>query len=179
MANPKAMQSPAKAVQDLSTTYGNLQAMMPRSQVRKPAVPARTPLGNVTVRPGQSTRYERSHPGVDIANAIGTIIPAMTGGAVTAVKNGATQGSPGFGNYVIITDKEGNKHRYSHLNNSMVRVGENVEPGQPIAKMGNSGQAYSQSGEGDGAHLDYRIQDLYGKYVNPEFYIQKLIEKNL
>lgn len=123
-------------------------------------------LGVVTVAPGGSTRYEKTHPGIDIANKIGTQIPTFTGGKVTAVKTGAKQGSPGYGNYVIVTDEEGNKHRYSHLQNSFVQVGQTVPKGAPLGTMGNTGQTYSTSG-GTGSHLDYRIMDMYNKYMNP------------
>lgn len=130
-------------------------------------------IGTVTVKPGGSTRYEDVHPGIDIANVIGTQLPAFTSGVVTEVKTGQRQGSPAYGNYVIITDKDGNRHRYSHLNNSLVKIGDQVEQGQIIGGMGNTGQTYSTSG-GTGSHLDYRIQDAYRKYVDPMVFINAL-----
>lgn len=148
-------------------------AGMPKTSMSTPAMAPNTKLGTVTVRPGESTRYEKSHPGIDIANAIGTRLPAFTGGAVTAVKTGQKQGSPGYGNYVIITDRDGNQHRYSHLSNSMVKVGDTVQPGQIIGTMGNTGQTYSLSG-GTGSHLDYRILNAFGKYVDPTIYVNAL-----
>lgn len=146
------------------------------SNVSAPKAPSYkngTSLGTVTVKPGGSTRYEKVHPGIDIANAIGTQLPAFTGGAVTEVKTGQVQGSPAYGNYVIITDKDGNKHRYSHMSNSLVKVGDQVTEGQIIGGMGNTGQTYSLSG-GDASHLDYRILNAYGKYVDPTGYVTAL-----
>ena len=61
---------------------------------------------------------------------------------------------------------------YSHLNNSYVRVGQNITPGTIVGGMGNTGSTYSLHG-GTGSHLDYRIKDLYGKYVNPSQYLAK------
>lgn len=148
-------------------------AGMPKTSMSTPATIPNMKLGTVTVRPGESTRYEKSHPGIDIANAIGTQLPAFTGGAVTAVQTGRKKGSPGFGNYVIITDKDGNKHRYSHLERSMVKIGDAVKPGQVIGTMGNTGQTYSLSG-GTGSHLDYRILNAFGKYVDPTIYTNAL-----
>jgi murein DD-endopeptidase MepM/ murein hydrolase activator NlpD len=49
-------------------------------------------------------------------------------------------------------------------------VGQSVNKGQQIGSMGNTGQTYSLSG-GTGSHLDYRIVDMYGKYVNPYKFI--------
>ena len=129
-------------------------------------------LGTVTTPYGGSTRYEKVHPGIDIANKIGTIIPSFLGGKVTAVETGRRQGERGYGNYVIITDQYGGKHRYSHLSQSYVKVGQDVQTGAPIGAMGATGQTYSLTG-GTGSHLDYRILDAYNRYINPVAYISK------
>ena len=85
-------------------------------------------LGSVTTPYGGSTRYEKFHPGIDIANKIGTPINAFTGGKVTAVQTGFKQGDKGFGNRVIVQDAQGNKHFYSHLYKAYVNVGDIVNP---------------------------------------------------
>jgi murein DD-endopeptidase MepM/ murein hydrolase activator NlpD len=126
-------------------------------------------LGSITTPYGGSTRYESFHPGVDIANDIGTNIPTPVEGKVTDVVTGKRQGDNGFGNYVVVQDRFGNKHRFSHLLNAFVMVGQNIPKGSVIGAMGNSGQTYSLSG-GTGSHLDYRIQDMYGRYINPTTY---------
>jgi len=131
---------------------------------------AKAKLGPVTTPYGGSTRYEKFHPGIDIAGAIGTPVSAYATGRVTKIVTGMRQGSPGFGNYVVVTDPKGNQHRYSHLQNAYVNMGQQVNPGQNIGTMGNTGQTYSLHG-GTGSHLDYRIVDLYGKYINPNRYI--------
>lgn len=128
-------------------------------------------LGVVTTPYGGSTRYEQFHPGVDLANKIGTPVPGFVGGKVIDTRSGMTQGSPDFGNYVIIQDDQGNKYRYSHLNQAYVSVGDVVKPGQIIGEMGNTGATYSQSSTGTGSHLDFRVQDIYGRYINPNKYI--------
>jgi murein DD-endopeptidase MepM/ murein hydrolase activator NlpD len=127
-------------------------------------------LGTITTPYQGSTRYESTHPGIDIANKIGTNIPSTVSGKVTDVVTGKTQGAPGYGNYVIITDAQGNQHRYSHLTGAYVQVGQNVSQGSTIGTMGNTGQTYSLHG-GTGSHLDYRIKDMYGKYINPYNFI--------
>jgi hypothetical protein len=138
------------------------------------SAPRRTHLGVVTTQPGTSTKYEKTHPGIDIANKKGTKIPSFTNGIVVAVQRGQSQGSNGYGNYVIVKDKDGNKHRYSHLNRGYVRVGQKISKGQAIGEMGNTGKVYSPSGKGDGTHLDYRVVNAYGKYMNPLTYVKNL-----
>jgi len=131
-------------------------------------------LGAITTKWGESTRYEKFHPGIDIANKTGTPIPAFAGGTVTSVETGKRHGDKGYGNTVIVTDAQGNKHRYSHLHQVFVKVGQKVGGGQEIATMGDTGSTYSPAGKGTGTHLDYRITDAYNKYVNPNSYLKKL-----
>jgi len=131
-------------------------------------------LGTTTVPYGGSTKYEKFHPGVDIAAPTGTQVPSFTGGKITDIKSGVGKtDSPSFGNYVIVTDPKGNKHRYSHLDQSWVKIGQEIERGQNIGAMGATGSVYSQSG-GDPSHLDYRIMDAFNKYIDPSLYLSKL-----
>jgi len=123
-------------------------------------------LGTITTQYGSSTKFEGNHPGVDIANKIGTQIPSFEGGKVLRVDQGFKQGDKGFGNSVIVQDAQGNKFRYSHLNKSYVKVGDVLSRGQVLGEIGNSGSTYSTSG-GTGSHLDLRIRDAYGKLVDP------------
>lgn len=127
-------------------------------------------LGTLTTDYGEGTRIEKFHPGLDIANKIGTPIPSFVGGKVIDLKTGRAQGEKNAGNYVLVEDAQGNKHRYSHLNNVWVKVGQTVNPGTLIGGMGNTGNTYSLHG-GTGSHLDYRITNAYNKYINPfDFY---------
>lgn len=129
--------------------------------------PSMKKLGILTVDYGGSTRYEKVHNALDIANKIGTPIPSWTGGRVSDVVTGKKQGDPGFGNFVIVTDSQGNKHRYSHLQSSYVNIGDEIKRGRVIGGMGNTGQTYSASGKGTGSHLDLRVRDLWNNYINP------------
>ena len=127
-------------------------------------------LGPITTPYGGSTRYEKFHPGVDVAAKIGTPVSAFTGGKVTDIARGQSSTSPGFGNYVVITDASGNQHRYSHLHQSFVEMGQEIPRGSRIGAIGNTGSTYSLHG-GTGAHLDYRAKDRYGRYYNPLSYL--------
>ena len=129
--------------------------------------------GRVTTPYGGSTRYEKFHPGIDIANNIGTPVGAFTPGTVTGVSMGKKQGDPGYGNYVIVTDQYGAQHYYSHLARTYVPIGTQVTRGMILGTIGATGQTYSPSGKGSGAHLDYRIRDAYKQYVNPSSYLSQ------
>ena len=127
--------------------------------------------GTLTTPFGGSTKFEKFHPGVDIANKIGTAINAFTPGTVEQVVSGKRQGDPAFGNFVSIRDPQGNLHRYSHLQQTWVKAGQPVVAGAQIGTEGNTGQTYSTSG-GTGSHLDYRVRDVYGKYINPSGFLK-------
>lgn len=123
-------------------------------------------LGNLTTPFGAKTEQEQFHPGVDIANKKGTPIPAFAGGVVQHIINGRQPGENNFGNSVIVKDKQGLTHRYSHLAGVGVKPGQQVMDGQQIGTMGDSGAAYSPTG-GDASNLDYRIMNAYGQYLDP------------
>jgi len=125
-------------------------------------------LGNITTPFLGRTRDETQHKGVDFANRNGTPIPAFSDGVITSV--GTTNN--GMGNVVTLKDKGGNTHQYGHLHSSLVKPGQVVKKGIPIAKMGDSGNSYSPNG-GDSSHLDIRISDAYGRWKNPLKYISK------
>lgn len=131
-------------------------------------------LGVLTVPFGGKTAEEAVHPGVDFANNMGTPIPTTVDGVVTKAEGGHVQGENNFGNTVEIRDANGDTHQYHHLQNIGVQPGQQVQKGQDVATMGNTGATYSQSGKGDGTHLDYRIVSAYGRYKNPMNYLKNL-----
>ena len=134
----------------------------------------KTGLGTVTTRFGGQTRYEPKHPGIDIAAPLGAAGQFFAPGKVTEVEMGHKQGEPrSYGNYVVVQDAYGNKHRYSHLTQSWVKVGDTVQAGQKGYAIGNTGSSYSTSG-GTGSHLDYRIMDANRRYLDPSPYVKSI-----
>lgn len=119
-------------------------------------------LGKITTPYGGSTRSEKDHLGIDIANKNGTPIKSNTNGRVVGVSKNAYD----FGNSLMIKDNKGNIHRYSHLKDMFVKKGDPVVKGAHIANMGDTGNSYSPSG-GDSSHLDYRTTNSKGKNINP------------
>ena len=129
-------------------------------------------IGVVTTPFGGATKYERFHPAIDIAAPKGVPISAPISGQVIAAVGGKRQGDAGYGNMVTIRTKNGDRHQFGHLEAPMVSRGQQVAKGQVVGTLGNSGGSYSPSGQGDGAHLDYRIVDAYQRYKNPAPFLQ-------
>jgi len=103
-------------------------------------------------------RNGRMHNGIDIANgrANGAIVVAARAGTVTRV---AWHNS--WGNYILIDHGGGIQTRYAHLlsgSTSVVR-GQRVEIGQPIARVGSTGNS-------TGPHLHFEVI-VNGRPQNP------------
>lgn len=125
-------------------------------------------IGTQTTKYGESTKFEKFHPGIDYTKGMGSPVKSWTGGKVAEVVTGKEKGAPAFGNYVVVIDNQGNKFRYSHLQNGYVpfQVGQQIRPGDVIGKEGATGQTYSLHG-GTGAHVDFRAQSPTGQYFDP------------
>ena len=104
--------------------------------------------------PGAST----NHKGVDLAAPYGANILASAAGVVTTSKYSASAG-----NYVVIAHGNGISTVYMHASSLLVSVGDVVEQGQVIAKVGSTG--YSS-----GNHLHFGVIKN-GSYVDPMGYI--------
>lgn len=104
-------------------------------------------------------RWGRFHYGIDIANCVGTDIKAADGGVVTRAGRAGS-----YGNLVIIDHQNGTSTRYAHLSRIDVKVGQTVEQGQSIAKMGSTGRS-------TGPHLHFEVR-VGGKAQNPLNYVK-------
>ena len=95
-----------------------------------------------------------SHPGLDIASATDTPITAAAAGRV--VRAGE---DPYLGNYVEIEHGFGYLTVYGHCSRLAVGRGDEVETGQIIAYMGDTGQATA-------THLHFEVW-RQGEAVDP------------
>jgi murein DD-endopeptidase MepM/ murein hydrolase activator NlpD len=98
----------------------------------------------------------RPHQGLDISSSKGTVVKAAAEGRVIATsgsgnfKDNPTGSAPGakdgggWGNYVIIDHGEGLLTIYAHLEQGSMKleVGNKIENGQPIGKVGSSGHSF-------------------------------------
>ncbi len=102
------------------------------------------------------TRQRRPHLGVDYAAPHGT--PVLASGSGRVVFTGWRGAG---GQTVQIRHPNGFTTHYLHLSRILVRVGQSVSQGQRIGHVGATGVA-------TGPHLDYRIQDGRGRFLNPQ-----------
>lgn len=85
-------------------------------------------------------RRGRLHHGIDIAATRGAAVLAAAAGRVEYVGNGMR----GYGNTVIIDHGNGLRSLYAHNSRVLVRRGERVDPGQPVARVGRTGNATAE-----------------------------------
>lgn len=102
-----------------------------------------------------SGRGSEFHSGLDIAASYGTRIVATGAGRVTFSGYRA-----GFGYTVMINHGYGYTTMYAHCSSLNVKVGEYVERGQLIARMGRSGRA-------TGSHVHYEVT-YNGRTIDPK-----------
>jgi murein DD-endopeptidase MepM/ murein hydrolase activator NlpD len=113
----------------------------------------RPALGRLTSLFG--ARWGVTHYGVDIANAIGTPIYALTDGVVD--ESGPASG---FGMWVVLRHPDGERTVYGHVNRSYVTPGQQVRAGEHIADIGNRGFS-------TGPHLHLEVWAPDGTKLNP------------
>ncbi len=100
-------------------------------------------------------KKRRPHLGVDYGAPAGTRVKAAGEGRVIfAGRNG------GYGKMVKIRHPNGFMTSYSHLSRIQVRCGTHVQQGAEIGRVGSTGLS-------TGPHLDYRVQNKRGKFLNP------------
>ena len=99
----------------------------------------------------EKTRFNRS---IQIGGQVGSPVKAAAGGRVVYAGDGLV----GFGNLVIISHQGKLLSAYGHNESLAVKVGDVVQAGQVIAKMGSTGT--------DQVKLHFEIRKQ-GKPVNP------------
>lgn len=99
--------------------------------------------------------HRARHAGVDVAAAEGSPILAAADGVVTRV---GPRG--GYGQAVEVEHAGGVRTLYAHTSEVLVREGQAVTAGEPIARVGHSGRA-------TGAHLHFEVR-VGGHPVNPQ-----------
>jgi lipoprotein NlpD len=101
-----------------------------------------------------ATFDEGKNKGIDIAGKMGQQVMAAGSGKVMY----AGSGIRGYGNLVIVKHSNSLLSAYAHNRTILVKEGQNVTKGQPIAEMGDS--------DADGVKLHFEIRQQ-GKPVDP------------
>ena len=107
---------------------------------------------------GFGMRWGRMHRGLDLACAAGNNVYAADNGVVVTAESHYS-----YGNYIEIDHKNGYRTLYAHNSKLLVKVGDVVEKGQVISKVGSTGNS-------TGPHCHFQIEKN-GTWVNPAPYI--------
>lgn len=101
---------------------------------------------------------QKMHTGIDIPAPKGTPAVAIDSGTVIFSGN---QGS--YGKTVMIQHDDGKVTLYAHNSELVVSVGQRVEKGQVVTKIGSTGRS-------TGNHLHFEVR-INGKHTNPMSYV--------
>jgi len=148
-------------------SYDNLLEMADNKSEILATIPAIQPVSNKELRRLASGfgmrvhpiyKVKMMHPGIDFSAPQGTPVYATGGGKVKQVKSSFT----GYGKQVIIDHGYGYQTRYAHLQDFNIKAGQEVERGQCIGYVGNTGTSTAP-------HLHYEVfKD--NERVNPIYY---------
>lgn len=120
------------------------------------------PSASISSSFGYRTFDNSFHKGVDFAASEGTPYYAADSGTVIyATNDGSYNG--GAGNWIVISHGNGLVTKYMHSSAVYVSVGQQVERGQNIGAVGNTGNSF-------GAHLHFQVE-LNGVAVDPMGYL--------
>jgi murein DD-endopeptidase MepM/ murein hydrolase activator NlpD len=152
-----------KQAEKLEGNLRQLETFMVGQKTRLSSTPSIWPArGWLTsgfgVRMDPYTGKPTMHSGIDVANQPGAQVLATANGVIAFCGN-----SGGFGLEVVIDHGFGLRTRYGHLSDAQVRLGDHVERGEAVGKIGNSGRS-------TGPHLHYEVE-VNGLNEDPKNYI--------
>lgn len=141
----------------ISGIENQLQTLEAIPNLRPAAGRISSPFGE---RISPVTRRTEFHRGIDIANSTNTDIIASAAGVVTfSGYNGS------YGNMVLIAHGNGYSTIYAHNHENKVEVGNRVQKGELIAKMGSTGRS-------TGPHVHFEIRKG-GEPIDPKSMLEK------
>ncbi|MDG5799172.1 M23 family metallopeptidase [Marinilabiliaceae bacterium ANBcel2] len=155
-----------------SKSFDEIIELTKRKEDMLRCVPAIQPLSNRDLRrtasgfgwrtdPIYGTR--RFHEGMDFSAPTGTEIYATGDGVVTRVRSSAI----GYGKHIILDHGFGYSTLYAHMDDFNVSVGDEVNRGDVIGYVGNTGKSTAP-------HLHYEVR-VNNKAVDPaHYYFQDL-----
>lgn len=153
-----------RGLDHVEASLDKVASMVARRDLDQMAFPSRPPIPGVVVSSGFGNRVDpftrqlAQHAGIDYTAPYGTSIFASAGGRV---RRAGPYGA--YGRTVEIDHGDGLVTRYGHASRILVRVGDLLLPGQPIATVGSTGRS-------SGPHLHFEIlRD--GTSVPPHHYL--------
>lgn len=119
------------------------------------------PTNSLIITSYFGSRWNSFHKGIDIAGNVGDPVDAAINGEVVY----AQFNDGGYGNLIIVEHDNNMKSYYAHLSKINVQVGDNVQKGDKIGEVGNTGNS-----TGPHLHFELRVND---EPVDPLKYIIK------
>lgn len=142
-----------------------LEDVIMRSELKKEARPAGRPIEKGWIssyygkRTGPFSGKIEMHKGMDFAGKKGSNVKAVASGVVTWSGD-----RYGYGNLVEINHGNGYVTRYGHNESIVVKLGDSVERGQTISKMGSTGRS-------TGPHVHFEVL-LNDRQIDPIRFVQ-------
>jgi murein DD-endopeptidase MepM/ murein hydrolase activator NlpD len=149
------------AIRDLARKFDRMRQL----ESLLDAVPSGLPADRMELSSGFGTRFDpfngqrAMHAGLDFTGAHGSPIRAAAAGRVVfaGIRNG-------YGNVIELDHGHGIATRYAHLSGFTARVGDRVDSGEQIGRMGSTGRS-------TGTHLHFEVR-VGGTPVNPRRFLE-------
>ena len=155
-----------------SLSLDQLQVLSKNKEKMAASIPAIWPINKKDLRGPIGAYGRRLHPiykryihhkGIDFGGRKGDPIYATGNGVVSHTEKGLRR--KGYGQQIVIDHGFGYKTRYAHLNERLVKKGQEVKRGELIGYMGNTGGS-------TGPHLHYEVIYM-GRDVDPINYFRR------
>lgn len=155
-----------------SISLDQLQSLSKDKEKMAASIPAIWPINRKDLRGPIGAYGRRLHPiykrylhhkGIDFGGRRGDPIYATGNGVVSHTEKGLRR--KGYGQQIVIDHGFGYKTRYAHLNERLVKKGQEVKRGELIGYMGNTGGS-------TGPHLHYEVIYM-GRDVDPINYFRR------
>ena len=154
----------SRTLDDRADKLGVLDSLLMDDRLARKTVPTTMPIAagyyssNYGYRVDPISGRSSFHTGVDLIAPPGTPVLAAAGGVVSAAGF-----IPEYGLIVDIDHDNGLTTRYAHLSKSLVKVGDVVLKGQPVAQVGSTGRS-------TGPHLHFEVREK-GIPLNPNKFL--------
>ena len=107
----------------------------------------------------------RRHQGIDLLAPTGTPLVAVASGHITRLSN-QDRGRGGIS--LWLRDRRGTAYYYAHNQHNLVHLGQQIQAGQQIARVGATGNA-----KGGPPHLHFQLHPNGGRPVSPDAVVRR------
>jgi murein DD-endopeptidase MepM/ murein hydrolase activator NlpD len=107
----------------------------------------------------------RRHQGIDLLAPAGTPLVAVASGHISRLSN-LDRGRGGIS--LWLRDARGTAYYYAHNQHNLAHLGQHIQAGQPIARVGATGNA-----KGGPPHLHFQIHPNGGRPVSPDALVRR------